>query len=262
MDVQLSPTSANPSVLGFPFVGKSTLPTFVLLPGLDGSGEFFDALCRHLPTHWRTQVVPYPSDQPLGYSGLARFVGAALPNDGPFVLVAESFSGPVAIQVAATRPAGLIGVVLCATFARNPRPLLSPLLGLTGVAPVRSTPMGLLARLLLGTEANAAWADRIRQAMNKCAVAVLRSRAREVLLVDVRRQLADIRVPVLYLQASRDWIVPAAALIDMQGVLPGIQVARVDGPHFLLQARPVLCAARITKFVESLVGIFEINACV
>lgn len=233
-------------------MGVNTVTTLVLLPGLDGSGEFFDALSRQLPPEWRTLVVPYPGDQPLSYSELARFVLAALPDDGPFVLLAESFSGPVAIQVAATRPAGLIGVVLCATFACNPRPILRPLLGLTRVAPVRAAPMGLLSRCLLGAEADASWAERIRQAMGKCSVAVLRARARAVLLVDVRSQLADIRVPVLYLQATRDWVVPAAALIEMQRVLPGIQVATIDGPHFLLQTRPGQCAERIAMFAERL----------
>ncbi|MNR50056.1 Alpha/beta hydrolase family protein [compost metagenome] len=77
--------------------------------------------------------------------------------------------------------------------------------------------------------------------------------------MDVRSQLADIRVPVLYLQASRDWVVPAAALADVQRVLPEIQVARIDGPHFLLQARPGPCAERIAVFVESLAGASETN---
>lgn len=231
-------------------MGVSTLTTLVLLPGLDGSGDFFDALCRQLPPQWRTHVVPYPSDQPLNYSELARFVLAALPEAGRFLLVAESFSGPVAIQVASTRPAGLIGVVLCATFARNPRPVLKPFRGLARWAPVRAAPMGLLSRCLLGAEADASWADRIRLAMNKCSVAVLRARARAVLTVDVRSLLADIWVPVLYLQASRDWVVPAAALVDMQRVLPGIQVAKIDGPHFLLQTRSEPCVEQIVDFVE------------
>lgn len=228
---------------------EHTLTTLVLLPGLDGSGEFFDALCRALPPQWQTQVVRYPGDEALSYGELAQRVLAALPVDGPYLLVAESFSGPVAIQVAAERPAGLMGVVLCATFARNPRPVFRPFLGLTGLAPVRAVPMGLLARALLGADANAAWADRIGRAMNRCAVAVLQARLREVFLVDVRSLLADIQVPVLYLQASRDWVVPAAALAEMQRVLPGIQVARIDGPHFLLQVRAVPCAGQIIAFV-------------
>jgi pimeloyl-[acyl-carrier protein] methyl ester esterase len=248
--------SANTVFSGFPFASNGTLTTLVLLPGLDGSGDFFDALCRQLPPQWRTHVVPYPGDQPLSYSELTEFVLATLPCDGPFV-VAESFSGPVAIQVAATRPAGLIGVVLCATFARSPRSVLKPLRGLVRWAPVRAAPMGLLSRCLLGAEANASRADRIRQAMNKCSVAVLRARAWEVLSVDVRSQLAGIRVPVLYLQATRDRVVPAAALGDMLRVLPGIQVARIDGPHFLLQARPGVCAERINVFVEGLAGVSE-----
>lgn len=233
------------------------MTTLVLLPGLDGSGDFFDALCRQLPPDWRTQVVRYPADQALGYSELARWVREALPDVGPVVLVAESFSGPVAIQVAASRPAGLIGLVLCATFARSPRPVFAPLQGLVRWAPVRVAPMGLLARWLLGADADASWVERIRQAVNRCSVAVLRERARAVLTVDVRYQLADIRAPVMYLQATRDWLVPAAALVEMQCVLPGIQVARIDGPHFLLQTRPEACAERIVLFVKSLAGLPE-----
>jgi pimeloyl-ACP methyl ester carboxylesterase len=112
--------------------------------------------------------------------------------------------------------------------------------------------MGLLSRCLLGSEADATWADRIRLAMNKCSVAVLRARAREVLLVDVRGQLANILVPVLYLQATRDRVVPVAALAEIQRIVPEMEVARIDGPHFLLQARPGPCAERMAVFAERL----------
>ena len=228
------------------------MTTLVLLPGMDGSGDFFDGLCRELPPHWQTQVVRYPGDQPLSYGELARFVQSALPSEGPFVLLAESFSGPVAIQVAASRPNGLVGVVLCATFARNPRPMLRPLQGLSRWAPVRAVPMGLLSRWLLGAEADASWAERLRQAMNKCSADVLRARARAVLSLDVCSQLADIQVPALYLQATRDRVVPAEALVEMQRALPGIQVTEIDGPHFLLQVRPAPCAQRIVMFADRL----------
>jgi pimeloyl-ACP methyl ester carboxylesterase len=117
--------------------------------------------------------------------------------------------------------------------------------------------MGLLSRWLLGVEADASWAARIRQAIDKCSVAVLRARVREVLSVDVLNLLANIRVPVLYLQASRDGVVPAAALIEIQRVLPGIQVAKIEGPHFLLQARPLPCAEQISMFVERLMLAYD-----
>lgn len=84
----------------------------------------------------------------------------------------------------------------------------------------------------------------------------------EVLLVNVRSQLANIRVPVLYLQATRERVVPAAALADMQRVLPGIRVARIEGPHFLHQARPAPCAERIVMFAERLVFASDIRASV
>src|SRR5690349_15943355 len=62
----------------------------------------------------------YPADEPLDYEQLLPQVLAALPSDRPFVLLGESFSGPLAVMAAATRPVGLLGVILCATFVRNP----------------------------------------------------------------------------------------------------------------------------------------------
>ena len=92
----------------------------ILMPGIEGTGDLFAPLVRALDNSLDTTVLRYPTDEPLGYSELLPRVRAALPASGPFVLLGESFSGPLAIMLAAEAPAGLRGVILSASFATNP----------------------------------------------------------------------------------------------------------------------------------------------
>ena len=81
----------------------------VLLPGMDGTAELFSEFIAALPEPFETVTVRYPAERPLSYSELANFVRAACPVSEPYMLVAESFSTPLAIQYAATNPANLGG---------------------------------------------------------------------------------------------------------------------------------------------------------
>ena len=95
----------------------------MLLPGLDGTGKLLRALCETLKDRINTEVIAYPTNQALGYDELTQFVADRLPSQ-PFVLLGESFSGPIAIRLAAKPPAGLKGLILCGTFGKNPYPWL------------------------------------------------------------------------------------------------------------------------------------------
>jgi len=86
-------------------------PTLILLPGLDGTGKLFSGFVRALGADIDAQIVSYPVDQPLGYAELETLVRATLPADRRFVVLGESFSGPIAIQIGANPPAGLAGAV-------------------------------------------------------------------------------------------------------------------------------------------------------
>jgi pimeloyl-ACP methyl ester carboxylesterase len=99
----------------------------VLLPGLDGTGRLFDPLLAALPGSFAPKVVAYPPDKPLNYHQLIPYIREVIPWDAPYVLLAESFSGPLALEFAAVQWENLRGVVLCASFVTNP---LHPLLRL------------------------------------------------------------------------------------------------------------------------------------
>jgi pimeloyl-ACP methyl ester carboxylesterase len=70
-----------------------------------------------------------------------------------------------------------------------------------------------------------------------------------VLGVDVAALLARVDVPVLYLRASEDWLVPKSASDDF-AALPCIRFADIEGPHFLLQAKPSEAAAHVEAFLR------------
>src|SRR4051812_11267801 len=94
---------------------------FIFLPGMDGTGLLFEPLLRLWKEDAPPLVISYPSDQLLGYDALESLVGSRLIERDPYILIAESFGGPIAMRIAARRPPNLRGLVLSATFVREPR---------------------------------------------------------------------------------------------------------------------------------------------
>jgi pimeloyl-ACP methyl ester carboxylesterase len=81
-----------------------------------------------------TIVVRYP-DAPLDYEAHQQIAASSLPQDRPYILLGESFSGPIAIALAAQHPAGLLGCILCASFVKAPRHILRLALPFVGLMP-------------------------------------------------------------------------------------------------------------------------------
>src|SRR5262245_59650840 len=113
------------------------MPSLVLLPGMDGTGDLFAPLLTALPPSLPAKVVRYPTAEPLGYAQLDGVAKAALPPADDFVILGESFSGPLAISLAAEPPSNLKALVLCCSFARNPRPVFSSLGPLVAALPMQ-----------------------------------------------------------------------------------------------------------------------------
>lgn len=228
----------------------TTRPLLILLPGLDGSGRLFARLVAALGADVEARVIAYPADRALGYAELVEFVRPQLPKDRPFVLLGESFSGPVAIRLAAGRPPGLAGLVLSCTFARNPRPWLGALARpILPFLPLRHLPLAPALRLLAGRDSNAPLRAELRSALAPLTGAVLRARLRAVLGVDVRSEAAAVEVPALVLRAARDRVVPASAHRALLGCLPRATPVDFDASHLLLQVCSGAAAAELKRFV-------------
>jgi len=222
------------------------MATLVLLPGMDGTGDLFSPFVSAYAAP--TKVVRYPPSEPFGYEELQEVARSQLPVAEPCVLLGESFSGPIAISLAAERAPNLLAVVLCASFARNPRPLLGPFSPFTGLIPTKP-PLRVVEALLCGRFRSPELRQLLERALTQVAPSALRARLKAVADVDVVARLQQLQVPVLYLRALEDRLVPARAAMEVLSNAKSGKLVEFSAPHLLLQCVPEQAARTIREFM-------------
>jgi pimeloyl-ACP methyl ester carboxylesterase len=218
----------------------------ILLPGMDGTGGLLRVLADQLALHRPVQLFAYPLDQPLSYAQLTTYVVERAPNR-PFVVLGESFSGPIAIEIAATHPQA-IGLVLASSFARHPLP--AQFAALTGLLDLRWLPKRLIATALMGSTATPELTARLHQVLATLPHEILQFRAREVLRVDKRDRLREITCPVLCLHGRFDYLVNRRQVDEIVIAQPRCQMHWFDSAHMLLATHPEAAVKAINHFCE------------
>lgn len=224
----------------------------VLLPGMDGTGFTQEPVLPWLGPAHEGVLVTYPRGRMLDYRQLEAYVRARLPDEEPYWLAGQSFSGPLAVRLAAAPPAGLRGVILIASFVTSPVPAVLELLSWAlGSLPFRLPPPAwVLRKRFLGPEASDEQVAGFAALLDTVAPEVLAGRLAEIRRVDVRAELAAAKVPVAYLRARQDRMVGRRMLEEVRGILPGVRVCEVDGPHILLLTHPEASAAALRAVLE------------
>lgn len=225
---------------------------WVLLPGLDGSGRLFRWLVDCLPDGVQPVVVTYPASEPASHSDLVRIIQAHLPDE-PFVLIAESFSGPLALRVASVAAVKPVAIVLCASFVSSPigqrlakvAALCSPVLRAVNI------PTWLIRRYLVGN-AKQEQIEAFRSSLRSLSPTAMKSRFE--VLNELRGESGPPRLslPILYLRATRDRLVGAE---DARNVLlhyPQAEIHEIEAPHFALQTAPEEAIRLIDDFLRRL----------
>jgi len=221
---------------------------------MDGTGKLFAEFRAALPDEYEIEIVQYPSDRFLSYVELEDLVGSTCPATEPFVLIAESFSTPLAIQYASKRPENLKALILCAGFAASPVKgwlkatawIVAPLLF---HLPLPSIAVGLW---LVGSNASSQLVQAVRSVLASVPPAVLLARLRAVLGCDVRAAFEKVQAPVLYLQAREDHLIDASCVEVIKGMHASVKVELLNGPHLLLQREPLKAAQVVTSFLQTL----------
>lgn len=222
----------------------------VLMPGLHGTALLFAPLLNALPSWLRPRMITYPSREPLGYDSLQQLAAACLPGNEPFVLLAESFSSPLAVRLCAEKPAGLVGLVLAGAFVRKPIGGWSSL-GARVVGPWmfnRAPPPAFIRRFLLDETCPDASADAVAAALREVSPVVLARRVRETLSVDATAAYRDVAAPMLLLHASRERLLAREVRAEMARLRPDADHLTLDAPHLMLQTHPAESAALIASF--------------
>ena len=229
----------------------------LMLPGLDGSGKLFRPLLQVLPSHLKTQVIPYPADRVLSYDALVPFVRGAFPRGEPFVLLGESFGGPLCLKCVFPPVENLRAVILSATFVTNPLPTSFSWIPwipqwLTAWMLQFKPPDALVRFYAAGMDSSQDLLELFQEAKRVTCPGVLAGRLQAVQEVDVRTALKECGVPLFCLRAIRDRLIARGCHHQMLSARPDMKVVEIDSPHFLLQRRPHEAAKAIAEFVNSL----------
>lgn len=225
--------------------------TLVLLPGLDGTDIFFQPLLAALPPSVQPLVVSYPAASGQGYDELLALVRRAIADVPQCHVLGWSFSGPLALKLAAAEPHKVCGVILAASFVRAPNRLASALrFALVGPAiwgwrAARRLPLLLRPR-------SDAWRQAKMRTWNQVSARTLAARLRAIMAVDARAELRGLVQPVLYLASSQDAIVPHRNRDEIARLSPGVQVVTIPGHHQALYSQPRAAADAITAFIAEL----------
>jgi pimeloyl-ACP methyl ester carboxylesterase len=232
------------------FTMNWTATTLVMLPGLDGTGELFEPA---LQLDWgglRAVAVPLPTNGPQDYESLAQRLAPALP-DGDLVLLAESFSTPLAMRLASQLGDRVKAVVLIAGFCASPQASSLgwlPLRPLFAVSP----PAFFLKQFLTGESPPAALLSALTRVIGRVPGAILAERVRVVLALR-EADCPDLgQRPLLLLQAQQDRVIPWAAQSQLERHFPEATCVWLNGPHLLLQTRTQECRNAVIRFLTGL----------
>ena len=224
--------------------------TLVLLPGLDGTDVFFRPLLAVLPPWVKPHVICFPSSGANEYAHLLDIVREELSGLSDFYVLGSSFSGPLALMLAAAEPTKVQGAILSATFLRSPRPVFSRL-RFAAVPPVAwAVRSGRRIPLWLARRPD----DQFRRAKietwRRTSARAAAARAAALIDVDAREYLRTCPCPVLCLAGTRDRIVPQRNVEEIVRVRPSVSVRMIEGRHYVMYTNPTAAADAIAEFMS------------
>jgi pimeloyl-ACP methyl ester carboxylesterase len=212
---------------------------------MDGTGRLFGPFSSALPGWIRPSVIDYGDATAL--ADAARALPAL---DEPYALIAESYSGLVAVQalVNAARPP--VALVLVASFMTTPRAV--PRWLAASLLPVMFSlppPASALRWALLGDDASDEIVAWFAATLSSVRGRILAARLRAILDADLSMAFSTLTIPTLYVRGARDRLVPARVAEELQARRPDLRVETLDAPHLVLQRCPVEAARLIADFL-------------
>ena len=228
-------------------------PAVYLLPGFHGSTKLFSPLLHALSDDIETYALSFNSCASI--TDHAAKLAAELPISGS-ILLAESFSSLIALQLAADFPDRFKGLILSTPFARTPMAMLARLGACLPAFVYRNSPIRkyVLDRYCLNGVADVELRTNVLNAINEVAPATVKSRIKVLSNTDLSAVLPAITAPCLLLEATKDRVVPKNRIEELHRHLSTNRRVQINGPHLILQAKPKEAAAAIKQFIHDFVA--------
>ena len=222
----------------------------VLLPGMDGTDAFFRPFVARCPPTVNVQTFEYERFDAPSYEALCEHVAATLPDDDLFLL-GWSFSGPLALKLAARGIRRLRGVILVTTFVWRPVRFLPPWCKVFARPSLFTLyPMASMGQALVQGYSTPELRALQSEAFAKTTPRSLAARVRMLLEVDVRSELRSCPVPILYLRAQHDRAIHRRHGEMIVADAPRATLVDLPGPHLCLATHPADAWAAIAPFLR------------
>ncbi len=227
----------------------SDTPLLVLMPGMDGSGLLYQPLSAKLKRlGLEHQIEPLnPHQDKWAYIDYLEQKYSS--QTQPLALVAESYAGHIATQIAIRGKLNIQKMVLMATFLQKPT-RLTQLEKLLPTSLIQKPPLPnlLLGKALFGKNSNQELLDLFFQAMDEVTSNQLTQRIRDMRQLTAPNE--QLSTPALYIQASDDWLVPARNYQPFKKVFSNLGFSQLNGSHLIAQTQAEKCAFLIDSFVS------------
>ncbi len=221
--------------------------TIVLLPGLNGTEALFQPLVDTAPIRFKILTIAFPSQENYSYQQLTEYVLEKISHlNGDFILLGESYSGPLALFVAQTKPHNLKSVILSASFVTAPN-----------IKIARFLPWAIGFRLvkilcsLLCSDKPKSVIGLVFNELKKLEPKIFAARIQAIFAVDAQTALKECPAPIMYFLGKKDFTVPRKNLNRILSIRSDVKVVEFNTDHFLLQSAPVEAWAAIEEFAES-----------
>ncbi|HEX4084985.1 MAG TPA: alpha/beta hydrolase [Chthoniobacteraceae bacterium] len=227
--------------------------TLVILPGLDGTEIFFRPFLAALPAWVQPLMVSYPVTGPNGYEDLLKVVRGAVAGLSEFFVLGSSFSGPLAVMLAAEEPVRVRGVILSATFLRMPRKELLKYKPIA-VWPVIWTVRAMRRAPVLLRPRDDPYRRAKAETWRRVSARCLAARVRALMTVDAREIWQKCAQPALNMTYDVDGTVPHVNAEEIQHLRPETERIMISGGHLSMSQHPAKCAEAASGFIRRHAG--------
>ena len=217
-----------------------------LLPGLDGSGDFFAKIYPYLSNEIKTEILPY-GNQYYKYDKIFNFYKNKLKEENIYLL-AESFGGPLAYKFSQLH--NVKKIIFSASFISCPYRYTGHLKLLNSLILSHHIPNPFLGLFL---------ANSLNPFNNKCQKIIklnlslppktIQKRIFEVLTLP--EPTYRISQPVLYLKAKQDRLISYYAPNIIKKFSNNFYTQGFNSSHLLLEECPQEASHAILKFIKS-----------
>lgn len=226
-------------------------PILILLPGMDGTGELFQWVIPFLEPSFEIKIFPLPDNIEQDYETLENWLASKIEWSN-FILLGESFSGPLAIKLCKKFPKAINGLILISSFRNAP---VNPLLiNILSKIPIHFLPKLALRIALFSSMKRSNAVTVFEKIFARLNIETIRQRILSVALVHFENLSTLGEVPTLIINGSRDIIVRPKNFINFEKDQKSSRNIIIDAPHMLLQTKPREASEEILSFATIIIS--------